>query len=236
VRRRYRPLDRERLEAQSRAATDKEGPDLDEASGRSAGMPRFLTQPDVSAAIDQETVDSAEVIPEEQPASVPDASGTGIEEQVAAFSVTLRGRTDADFTSSFRTRNVRTESATGCENCAGADCVHVSGTLTSTFRVRTTVTLPSVSDFPGLTACQRVRVQNGIDNVLRPHEQQHVDAFRTYEAVVNTPFDLTVCRTDFDARIQELHDSIESARPAAAQAASDALDPFEFEVDLDCTD
>jgi hypothetical protein len=199
-------------------------------------MPRFLTQPTESAATEEEAGNDAEVIPEEQPASLPDITGTGTEEQVTAYSVTLRGRTDADFSSSFETRNVRTRAASECENCTGAECVHVTGTLESTFRVRTTVTLPSVSDFPDLTACQRARVQDGITNVLAPHEQQHVVAFRTYNGVVRTRFDLTLCRSDFDARIQELHDSIESARRAAAQAASDALDPFEFDVDLNCED
>lgn len=241
----YSSLDRERRDAQSRAAIDKSAPDLSSLSGSSAGMPRFLEEAAGSAAIEQdagvstaidEEVGGAEVVPEEQPASLPEISGTGIEESVTAFNVTLRGRTDADFSSSFRTRNVRTTTATGCDGCTGADCVHATGTLESTFRVRTTVTLPSVSDFPNLTQCQRTRVQDAITNVLAPHEQQHVQAFHTYDGVVQTPFDLTLCRADFDARIQELHDSIESPRRAAAQAASDALDPFEFEVDLDCED
>jgi hypothetical protein len=221
-------------------------------------MPRFLNQI-AKAVIDQEADDatqglarpeeaqegpliqqmageSAEAIPEKQPASLPEVSGAGIEERMSAYSVTLRGRTDADFSSSFRTRSVRTQSATGCENCADTDCVHVTGILESTFRVTTHVTVPSVADFPDLTACQRTRVQNGITNVLAPHEQQHVDAFRAYNGTVRTPIDLTLCRSDLDSRIQELHDSIESARRASAQAASDALDPFEFEVDLDCED
>jgi len=170
------------------------------------------------------------------PAPLPDVSGDGIEAEVSAYSVTLRGRTDAKFSSSFRTRNVRTTAATGCDNCADSDCVHATGTLVSTFRVTTTVTLPSVSDFPDLTACQRQRVRDGINNVLRPHEQEHVTAFRTYNGTVSTPFDLTLCRSEFDGQIQALHDSVEAPRQAAAQAASDALDPFEFEVDLDCED
>jgi len=131
---------------------------------------------------------------------------------------------------------VRTSAATGCDNCADSECVHVTGILESTFRVATTVTLPSVSDFPDLTPCQRQRVRDGITNVLAPHEQQHVAAFRTYNGTVATPFDLTVCRTEFDARMQDLHDSNDSPRQSAARAASDALDPFQFDVDLDCQD
>ena len=169
-------------------------------------------------------------------APLPEVSGTGIETELSAYSLTLRGRTDATFSSSFRTRNVRTSAATGCDNCADGECVHVTGTLESTFRVTTTVTLPSVSDFPDLTACQRQRVRDGITNVLAPHEQQHVAAFRTYNGTVATPFDLTICRSELDARIQDLHDSIDGPRQSAARAASDALDPFQFDVDLDCQD
>jgi hypothetical protein len=131
---------------------------------------------------------------------------------------------------------MRTSAATGCDACDDSECVHVTGTLISTFRVATTVTLPSVSDFPDLTACQRQRVRDGINNVLAPHERQHVTAFRTYNGVVRTPIDLTICRTDLDASVQALHDSIEGPRRTAAQDLSDALDPFVFDVDLDCED
>jgi len=33
-----------------------------------------------------------------------------------------------------------------------------------------------------------------------------------------------------------MHEAAETTRQASAQAASDALDPFEFEVDLNCQD
>ncbi len=108
------------------------------------------------------------------------------------------------------------------------------GTLESTFSVKTSVTLPRVSNFPHLTPCQQERVQDAIDNVLAPHEQQHVDAFHTYDGTVSTPFDLMLCRASFNARIQAMHNSLDQSRRAAAQSASDVLDPFLFDVDLDC--
>ena len=250
---------------QSRAALEETHRDRAAAAGQAAGMPRFLNQAGATGAISPDAGDvaaesadedldallphddtaveepiqrmaqeGADLAEDLSPEPLPDVSGEGIEAEVSAYSVTLRGRTDAKFSSSFRTQNVRTTAATGCE-CEG-ECVHVTGRLVSTFRVATTVTLPSVSDFPDLTACQRQRVRDGINNVLRPHEQEHVTAFRTYNGTVSTPFDLTLCRTEFDGQIQALHDSVEAPRQAAAQAASDALDPFEFEVDLDCED
>ena len=185
---------------------------------------------------------------EESPAEVPlevssqstpevaDVSGQGEETYATAYSVTLRGRTDASFSSSFSTQGVVTAPGTGCTGCTGGDCVHVSGTLVSTYRVTTTVTLPSVNDFPGLRPCQRQRVQDAITNVLAPHEQQHVSAFQTYNGTSRQPFDLTICRSDFNSTMQSMHDSADNARQSAARALSKALDPFQFDVDTDCQD
>jgi len=226
------------------------------AAGATAGMPQFLNgngpapspvpEPEQKAAgaVEEESdteatddldEDDADALGRGAVEPVPEVSGVGIETQLSAYSVTLRGRTDASFSNSFRTTNVRTAPATGCD-CAGGDCVSVTGTVESTFTVTTRVTLPSVNDFPDLTPCQRQRVRDGINNVLAPHERQHVAAFQAYNGTVRTPFDLTICRSDFNSRIQSLHDSVESARRSSAQAASDALDPFEFVVDLDCED
>jgi hypothetical protein len=261
VRRRRLPLEQKSPELQGRASPDEKQGDMSAASGKSAGSPLYLNQaltatldPAITPELDDEFASTAEDAPEEQAAArmtqaggetagdlqpdvapLPEVSGTGIETELSAYSLTLRGRTDATFSSSFRTRNVRTSAATGCD-CADSECVHVTGTLESTFRVTTTVTLPGVSDFPDLTPCQRERVRDGITNVLAPHEQQHVAAFRTYNGTVATPFDLTICRSELDARIQDLHDSIDGPRQSAARAASDALDPFQFDVDLDCQD
>jgi hypothetical protein len=151
--------------------------------------------------------------------------------------VRLEGRTDADYNGgSFQTVNTRVRPATGCESCSGDECVRVTGTLVVRYHVTTTVTLPRVSDFPGLKACQRTHVRDAINNVLAPHERQHVRAFRRYNGVTRRRFDLTLCRSEFDSTIQSMVDSEETARRNAAQAASDALDPFHFDVDLDCED
>jgi hypothetical protein len=242
---RRRSLDEEQREQRTGSAPEKDHDLTAAVAGASAGMPRFLSEVAPGTAADEEPpaqavqelmADPAAEVDDAEPAAVPDVSGEGPETEARAYSVTLRGLTEADFSSSFKTRNVRTAAGSGCENCAGDDCVHTTGILVSTFRVTTTVTLPSVDDFPDLTPCQRRRVQNGITNVLAPHEQEHVAAFNTYRGTVRTPFDLTLCRADFDASIQELHDSVEAARRTVAQDASDALDPFSFDVDLDCED
>jgi hypothetical protein len=150
-------------------------------------------------------------------------------------SVRLRGRTDATYDGgSFRTENVRLRAGRECANCSGRDCIHVTGTLVATYSVTTQVTLPSVSDFPDLTPCQRQRVQDAISNVLAPHEQEHVRAFQQYNGTTRQRFDLTLCRSEFDSTIQSLFEAEERTRRGTAQSASDALDPFHFDVDLNC--
>jgi hypothetical protein len=188
-------------------------------------------------------VDSAAPEEEGTPQAIttpgPSAQGQRREEQDAAHAMqgTLRleGRTDATFDGgTFHTEDVRARPATGCDGCG--ECVHITGTLVATYHVTTRVTLPRVSDYPDLTPCQRTRVQSAITNVLAPHEQKHVEAFRKYNGTTRTPLDLTLCRSEFDSTIQSMFDAQEEARRDAVQQASDALDPFYFEVDLDCKD
>ena len=151
-------------------------------------------------------------------------------------SVRLRGRTEADFSHSYETINVTTTAATGCRNCSESHCIRARGTLVNHYRVATTVSLPSASDFPDLSDCQRQRVQAAINNTLAPHEQDHVRAFNTYRGTTRERFDLTLCRSEFNSTIRSMAESSESARQSAAQAASDALDPFYFDVDINCED
>ena len=163
--------------------------------------------------------------------------GTGQHHEQVAYGRTLRleGRTDVSYDGGrFRTENVRVHSAERCQECGGRERIHVTGTLVATYRVRTRVTLPRASDFPGLTPCQRQRVQDAIANVLAPHEQEHVQAAEQYNGVTRQPFDLTLCRDAFDAEIRAMFQSEETARRASAEQAFRLLDPFYFDVDLDC--
>lgn len=163
--------------------------------------------------------------------------GAGQAREKANFGQTVRlqGRTDATFDGGrFRTENVRIHSAEKCAECGGKERVHVTGEIVATYHVRTRVTLPDPASFSGLTECQRQRVRDAINNVLAPHEQQHVTEFEAYNGTTRTPFDLTLCRSEFDGTIQSMFEGEERTRRASAQAASDALDPFHFDADLDC--
>lgn len=217
--------------AAARAAEEAEAAPETGATQEEEGKRRIEQGPVEAGAEGAEAKAADEPVP-----AVTNVSGTGPEEEVEAHarSVRLQGVTRARFSNSFRTVDLTTERGEGCSGCRAGNCVHVTGTLESTFNVATTVTLPAVPR--NLSECQRQRVRDAIDNVLAPHEQQHVDAFNTYTGTVTTPIDMTVCSNAVNARIAALHRAIEGPRRAAAQAASDALDspPFFFDVDLDC--
>ena len=162
----------------------------------------------------------------DEPKPLADVSGSGpVTEVQAMATVNLPGQTNASFSSSFVTQGATQRRGEGGCNIA-------SGNLVNTFTVTTSVTLPQVPD--GLTECQRANAQRFIDTILAPHEQEHVTAFNTYNGTTTRPFTVTLCPgDDFQALVQAEHDADQSARQTAAQALSDALDPFNVDVDID---
>ena len=204
-------------------------------SGASKGFARNFGSLNARSDRQTSTNEPENELQEEQ--ELPVIAGEGVTTHAVAHGLSLSGRTDATFDGgTFATENVQARRGQGCRGCSGNQCVSVTGELVSTFSVSTTVTLPSVNDFPNLTPCQRQRVQDAITNVLAPHEQQHVSAFHTYDGTVRQPFSFTTCRATFNDRIQSTHNTLAHQREASARSQSDALDPFNFEVDLNCQD
>jgi hypothetical protein len=157
--------------------------------------------------------------------------------------VRLKGKTTADFNhGESQITEKKAVRAKGCDECPDNKCVRVTGIMTLRYQVTTHVTLPSVDDYPDLTPCQKKRVQDAIDNVLAPHEQQHVKAYETYNGTTEHNFDIKVCQGEtsleeqVNAHLQAIHDKENASREQAARDKSDALDPFFFDVDLDCED
>ncbi|MCB2206163.1 DUF4157 domain-containing protein [bacterium] len=153
---------------------------------------------------------------------------------VAGKTISVTGKTDADFDGGVgRTKNLKGVPNKSCKECAD-DCYTITGTLVITYSVNTTVSLPAVPG--GLTPCQQDRVKAVIDGKIAPHEQQHVAAFSTYNGVVSLPINYTGCKTGLEAHVQAMHDANAAARETAAKKKSDALDPFNVPIDLDCED
>ncbi len=143
-----------------------------------------------------------------------------------AGDVSVKGRTDANYQNSeFSTEDVVGQKAKGCKHCSHVPCANVKGTLVSVFKANPTVTLPTMPE--GLNPCQQQKVRTFIDTTLTAHENQHVEAFNTYNGVVRTQFDYTGCYTERSLHdyLQPIHDKIDKQRVDAANALSKKLDP-----------
>ncbi len=148
----------------------------------------------------------------------------------------LQGLTQASYGGNFTTTTSYTN--------VGSD-VQATGTITCTYTVGTQVTLPSPPS--GLTDCETGKVNNAIQTILAPHEQRHVAAFRGYAGRTARRFSFTLpgmSTSDgaaaLDAavqpQLQAMYDSEQATRQAASDAASAALDPFNFNVDCSACD
>jgi len=146
----------------------------------------------------------------------------------------LRGRTIPNFTFPYRLEGERCRRAVGCRGCRPVNCVRCTGTLVVRYISSPRVRLPRVPR--GLRPCQRRIVRAAIDNILAPHERQHVAALNTYNGTTRRPYGITGCRSVLTARLRRMVNSEERPRRAAAQARSDALDPFNPTINIDCRD
>ena len=153
-------------------------------------------------------------------------------------SISLHGKTVANYDEGIG--NVINQKAVHAKDCPGCDdskCINWSGALQLTFLASPTITLPSPSEYAHLRPCQQERVKAWIQNVLLPHERQHKAAFEKYNGTVNKPFRMKICQEDRSSDlVQHLHDTENKRRKKIANDASDALDPFHTNIDLDCKD
>ena len=169
------------------------------------------------------------------PERLPDFQTFGKAFKMTVFgnSVRFQGKTDADFNDGIgSTRNLARTPSEGCANCPADDCWHYTGTLEINYSVTTKVNLPEIPS--GLTPCQHERVREAIDQVISPHEGEHVNIFNRYNGTVSLPIDYTGCSDGIQKYVKQLHDADAAERRAAIVAASDAIDPFYVDVDLDC--
>jgi hypothetical protein len=151
--------------------------------------------------------------------------------------VSVQGLTTANYQPGAYSVSGATQArAQGCAGCADS-CVTVTGTIVSTFQALPTVSLPSVPS--GRNPCEVQAIQNFINTTLSQHEQQHVAAFRTYNGTVRTPFTYTGCAAGWEAHVADVHNGVETARVASANALSDALDANganQFTITCNCPD
>ena len=154
-------------------------------------------------------------------------------------SIRLHGETTGHYDGgSSEVLNQRVRRKKGCD-CPDEDpCLTATGTLRVTYSVDVDITMPGVPG--GLTTCQQRRVRDFLRNVLGPHEQDHARRLRTYNGTTNRRFEVTACgqqalNADVGSTLQQMHDDEASQRATDADASSASIDPFERDIDLDCT-
>jgi len=141
----------------------------------------------------------------------------------------LHGQTDAQFDSKGEVKNQAVNPGRDCTCEAGVPCLHLTGTLVTDYKANVTITMPPMPS--GLTRCEQSKVRAFLENVLRPHEEDHRKALKTFEGRTRNPVDVTGCgrgdvQAKAQAKAQAIGDAEESARENAANAKSAALDPF----------
>lgn len=196
-------------------------------------LAHVVQQSDESQVQRMEDTETAELSPAtQQVSSQGKGTDTQNKEAFGCANVSVQGRTTANYDHGTFTSSGTAAASTGCQGCEGPECIDASGTITSNFTAHPVVTLPSVPG--GLTECETNAVRTFINTTLRQHEQQHVTAFRTYNGRVRTPYSFKGCRADLDAFILNLHNGVDTQRINAANALSDALDPFNPTIPCNC--
>jgi len=162
-----------------------------------------------------------------------DADSSGDDTGCSEISFACTTHANFSYTSS---KSYSTSATRGGDGCEGEDCVHVRGSATLVYTVSTSVSpLPSVSDYPRLKPCQTRNLREAIEQ-LRQHEAEHERRFRTYAGTQTLTLDFVAIGDAVEERIEEMIATAAEARQTAAQAHSDAIDPFEVLFDCDCQD
>lgn len=170
------------------------------------------------------------------PEPVPEQSGQGDPLGVVVHkggSIDLEAETKADFTKppDYSTSDTKTTRGTQCAGCPPENCVHVSGTLTTTYTVTTKIYMPEMPD--GLSPCETKKVRTAMDTVLLPHEKEHVAAFEQYNGTTERQYSFDTCKEAISDKLKAMVNKEAGERKAKAEKDSAALDPFVVNVDLD---
>jgi hypothetical protein len=169
------------------------------------------------------------------PEPVPEQSGEGDPLGFVVHkgsTISLEAETKADFTKppDYKTSNTKTDRGTECAGCPPKNCVHVSGTLTTTYTVSTKIFMPEIPD--NVSECERKKLQHAMDTVLYPHEQEHVKAFEQYNGTTERQYSFDTCKDAITEKLKAMVNEEAGKRKEKAEKDSAALDPFQVDVDL----
>jgi len=162
-----------------------------------------------------------------------EAESQGPSVQGGCEGLSLHGTATPTYRRSSSVENQVAGKGESCDCARGVQCLHVTGTLVTNYSVSVAIGMPSVPS--GLTPCERAKVHDFLNNVLKPHELDHKAKFEIYNGQTKNPLDTTGCGRDgTNRKIGEIQDAENTPRQAAAQALSDSIDPFQRTID--CSD
>jgi hypothetical protein len=206
---------------------------LQASSGNTAVL-RLLRQEDTMGPVTEGPEEGTEV--KLDPITIPAHEPVAVE--VYAAGPQLEGKTHANYTS---TDAVVTPNPPKASRAPGGK-IRAQGSVSATFSSNPTVD-PYDLDSHGFTDCQRKNAEKFIKNVLDPHEQAHVKAYKTnFDGAWSKPFDLTVTdASDATTQIKGIYNAEFDARKKKADDASGDLDAggknqFTWDMDEGCTD
>jgi hypothetical protein len=191
----------------------------------------------VQRLLEHEAQRQEEPVEEEaEPEPVPETSGQGDPQGEVvhkAGTLSLEAETKANFDKppDYSTSNTATAKGSKCAGCPPANCVHVSGTLTTVYTVTTKIFMPEIPD--NLSECEKKKVQAALDGTLYPHELEHVAAFEQYNGTTERQYAFDTCRDAIPEKLKAMVNKEAGERKKQAEADSAKLDPFVVDVDLD---
>jgi hypothetical protein len=204
-----------------------------QASAGNAAVVRLLRHDDPTGAVTEGPEEGADVTLE--PISIPAHEPVAVE--VFAAGPQLEGKTHAHYTS---TDAVVTPNPPKASKAPGGK-IRAQGSVSATFSSNPTVD-PYDLDSHGFTDCQRKNAEKFIKDVLDPHEQAHVKAYKTnFDGAWSKAFDLTVTgAADATTQIKGIYDAEFDSRKKQADDASGDLDAggknqFTWDMDAGCT-
>lgn len=176
-----------------------------------------------------QVLDVASIVVDGSPAEVEGAGG--------CENLKLHGGTTANFDGGpgATVVNQKVKVSRGCKPACdeGTPCVNVTGTLQSTYSALVVITMPGMPS--GLTECEQGHVQNFLDKVLKPHEEEHERRLKSYDGTTRIPINVTACGMDeVTKRVEKIHLDEDAKRQEAARKKSDKIDPFNKKID--CSD
>lgn len=142
----------------------------------------------------------------------------------------LHGEAVPDFDGGKKSlENLKIAASTGCDCSGKQKCMLATATLTVKYNVKIKISMPPMPS--GLSACEQGVVRAFMNNVLRPHENEHKRLREGYNNTTRRKIEARGCssseaKSALDTEAETLHADEAAAREQDAISKSNGIDPF----------